>query len=256
MIPELDIKLKEAFGHIGYVDKPHKYYDLNTRKQLISVTTLIKKYQPKFNEDYWAEYKAKEYGITKKEVKKYWERLRNLGTGKGSIVHDHLENRWWGKVFELNYDKYIPPLATVDFINFDKRQEKLINMANSYVKDHSNIVPIRTELIVGNKEIAGQIDFFGYNLDTQSYLLVDFKTDKEIKHTNKFQTFKIPLKHLEDCNINKYSLQLSMYEVLLNQIIPNIEEKYIVWFNADNDTYKKINIKNLKDEASLLLSKV
>jgi hypothetical protein len=254
MIPKLSIKLKEKFGHIGYVDVPHKYYDLNTRKELISVTTLIKKYQPKFDEDYWAEYKAKEYGITKEEVLKYWELLRNKGTGKGSIVHDHLENRWWGKVYEIDYRKYIPPLGTTDLIKFDKRQEKLIIMANQFVKDHKNIVPIRTELIVGNNKVAGQVDFFGYNLDTKKFIVLDWKTDKAINYGNDFQVFKSPIMHLDDCNINKYSLQIKMYQELLKQAIPEEKESYIVWFNADNDTYKKIQLKDLTNEARLLLA--
>jgi len=256
MIPEINIELKKHFGHIGYVDKPHKYYDLITRKPLISVTTLIGKYQPKFDENYWADYKAKEYGITKQEVLDYWELLRNKGTAKGSIVHDHLENRWWGKVFEVDYRKYIPPLGTKDFIEFDKRQEKLIIMANQFVKDHLNIVPIRTELIVGNKKVAGQVDFFGYNLDTKKFIVLDYKSDRKISYGNDFQVFKSPVMHLDDCNINKYSLQIKMYQELLKQAIPENKEDYIVWFNADNDNYKKIQIKNLADESRILLSSI
>lgn len=247
------VDLKKAFGHIGYIDAPHKYYDLRTRKQLISVTTLIKKFQSDFDEDYWAEYKAKEYGITKELVKEYWEKLRGIGSGKGSIVHDHLENRWFGKVFEIDYRKYIPPIPTLDFLELDKRQEKLIDMSNRFVKDHPNLIPIRTELIVGNDKIAGQIDFFGYDLDSQEFVLIDYKTDKQITYGNDFQVFKSFLMHLDDCKINKYSLQIKLYEKLLMPVTGEIKTKYIVWFNADNPTYEKIPIKELNDEANALL---
>jgi len=254
MTPELNIKLHKAFGHIGYVDAPHKYYDLNTRKQLISVTTLIGKYKQKFNSDYWSKKKAKDYGTTPEKVLNYWDKLRILGTTRGSILHDYLENRCYNKIFEIDYDMYLPYLDTSEFIQFHKKQSKLITMADNYIKDHSHIIPIKPELIVGNKKVAGQVDFFGYNIDTNNYTLVDFKTDKKIDYTNKYQSFKSFLSHLEECEINKYSLQIKTYEKLLNSVVEHIEEKYIVWFNADNDNYKKINIKELDDEAELLLA--
>lgn len=248
------LKLHKQYGHIGYVDTPHKYYDLNTRHELVSVTTLIKKFQPDFDLEYWSKVKAKEYGITQDEVKKYWEKLKNVGTGKGSIVHDYLENRWFNKVFEIDYTKYIPPIPTLEFINIDKRQEKLISMCNLFVRQHPHLVPIRTELIVGNDKVAGQVDFLGYDFRKDCYVLIDYKTDKEIRYGNDYQIFKGFLMHLDDCEINKYSLQLSTYRELLRPVIPELCEIYIVWFNADNDNYKKIPIKNLDNESKQLLS--
>ena len=54
-------ELFTAFNDIKFYDEPHKYFVNN--KELISVTTLIHKYQEKFDEDYWSEYKANEHNI-------------------------------------------------------------------------------------------------------------------------------------------------------------------------------------------------
>ena len=50
------------FNGIKFHDDIHKYYLGD--KNLISVTTLLHEYQEPFNEQYWSEIKAVEYGMT------------------------------------------------------------------------------------------------------------------------------------------------------------------------------------------------
>ena len=56
-----------------YFDEgPHKYTD-TYGNEYISVTTIIGNYSPKFDKDYWLHKKAKELGITEKELAKRWQ---------------------------------------------------------------------------------------------------------------------------------------------------------------------------------------
>jgi len=246
------VKLHEAFGHIHYIDDVHHYYNMNNRERLISVTQLIKKYRKPFPRDYMSKRKAKEYGTSQKNVLEMWDNKSLRGAARGSILHDYLENKWFNKEFNINYSNYISDdLITNEFLS---KQKKIMNMALNFYKDHKHIIPIRTELIVGNDKIAGQVDFFGYNLETDSYVLLDYKTDKKIDYDNEYQAFLKPLSHLRDCEYNKYSLQIKLYESLLKCVVEDINEKFIVWFNADNNNYELIKIKNLTDEANTILS--
>ena len=68
-MPKLDNgAFGSAFGYqidkqnesVGFEDSTHTYFDLKDGSKYISVTTLIKKYQPEFSADFWASYKALE----------------------------------------------------------------------------------------------------------------------------------------------------------------------------------------------------
>lgn len=253
MIPELTIKLHKEYGHIIYYDDVHKYYNTRNNKELISVTTIIGKYKEKFNSKYWTKRKASDYGTTPEIIKQYWDKLAFIGQTRGTIGHKYIEDRWANKVFPIDYGVYVPDMEMIDFINFHNKQKKLLAMCETFLKEHPQYIPIRTELIVANENIAGQIDFFGYDLANEEYILLDWKFDKAMSTSNKYQSYKAPLKHLEDSSINKYSLQISLYRELLKPVIPQINTCYIVWFNIENDSYKKIPIKNLQHEANLLL---
>ena len=68
------------FNHIKYYDKPHKYYI--DGEEMISATTFIGKFKEKFEEDYWSKRKAKERGITQKEILAEWKHKAFTNTRK------------------------------------------------------------------------------------------------------------------------------------------------------------------------------
>ena len=54
---KLNIEQLNMFKSITYYDDTHTYYN-NDTELFTSVTSLIKKYQHDFNEEYWAKYKV------------------------------------------------------------------------------------------------------------------------------------------------------------------------------------------------------
>ena len=58
----------DKFKDIFFIEDGHRYINMKTKKQLISVTTLIKRYQSMFDEDHWSNYKAEEYGVSQEEI--------------------------------------------------------------------------------------------------------------------------------------------------------------------------------------------
>ena len=62
-------ELFTSFNDITFYDEPHKYY-ING-KELISVTTLIHKYQEDFDEEFWSDYKSNELNISQEIIKTF-----------------------------------------------------------------------------------------------------------------------------------------------------------------------------------------
>ena len=268
-----DLKqLYNSFKHIRFFEEGHKYINLNTKQQYTSVTTKIKEFTESFRSDYWATFKTAEglghevksdasKGIQKgyiqldgdlvyyKELQKViskdvismresWRYKARLGTTKGTITHKYLEDLWSGKVTTYNAD--------LSFIKdqelFEESLGKMITNAESFYDDFSKkYLPIKLELVLGHDKykIAGQCDALFYDMEHDEYVLCDYKTDKKFEQSNRFQRFKKPLEQYEECEYNKYSIQLSMYKKIIedNSDI-KISEMIIVWLNDKLDNYK------------------
>lgn len=258
---KLDIEQLNFFKDINYYDDSHTYYYNN--EQFTSVTTIIKKYQHDFNEEYWAKYKVlqnqglqiktdkannvpkgfylldsqlvhyKDLNVDINEMIATWKNVSNSSKDKGTSYHKYLENAW--------NNKY----------NTSDRNEVLDNIIKVLSTQY---VPIKLEWVVADfdSRIAGQVDGFFYDTKNKSYVILDYKTDKEIKYFNRFQTFMPPLEFLSDCNFNKYTLQLNTYKHCIEKYMNiTVANMFIVWIKADG--FELINIPESQDLVKLIL---
>lgn len=256
---EIDSReLRDAFKHIRYYDDKHIYIDTITGKKLTSVTQLLGKYRQKFASDSISKAIAKRDGRKQSEILQEWEMKRRLGSYRGSLLHDYLENLWKGKIYKSDR-----PLDVVAMLKkyklkdeFNRSLDILEGMANRFVKDHSHYYPISLELVVGNSCLAGQMDLLAWDDKKKCVILVDYKTDKKLLNYSEYgKDFLDPISHLEDCEINKYSLQLSLYKNLLEQNTSlKIKRLEVIWFNYKNLEYEIIPMKFLKKESQALMS--
>jgi ATP-dependent exoDNAse (exonuclease V) beta subunit len=97
-----------------------------------------------------------------------------------------------------------------------------------------------------------------YNKKAGEYQIWDYKTNKEIKTGNNFgNKMKNPISHLEECELNTYSLQLNLYKHLIEKNTNiKIGKCYLVWINEAIDDYKVIETKDLMTEVKIMLEKV
>ena len=91
-------ELFTTFNAVKFYDEPHKYYVNN--QELISVTTLIHKYQGEFDEKYWSDVKGKQFNLKSSEIVRAWNFINKKGTIKGSAIHDYAENLFLNKFGE------------------------------------------------------------------------------------------------------------------------------------------------------------
>lgn len=232
------VELHKAFSHIKYYDDTHKYIDTKTGKELISVTSSLKKYQKPFDSEYWSKRKAKELNVDQSEILREWNDKAIYGRLRGSFTHLLAEDRAANKVFKRQIPKEIYDLDKVD--DFKAEQIILRDQVNNLFTD-IEITPIRKEMIVGDDIYAGQIDLLCYW--NGKICIADFKTDKEIKVSNKYQKLKAPYNDMDDCNFSKYSLQLNKYRSLIeNNTTIKIEQLKIVHLCSTNDNYQVYDI--------------
>jgi ATP-dependent exoDNAse (exonuclease V) beta subunit len=116
------------------------------------------------------------------------------------------------------------------------------------------------ELVVADdsKKIAGMVDCLFYNKKSGKLEIWDYKTNKEIKQKNDFgQYFHKPISHLDVCEINTYSLQLSLYKHIIEKNTDlEIGNCYLIWINEQNDNYKLYPCKDLTAEVKLMMEKI
>jgi hypothetical protein len=245
-------KLFTSFNDVTYYDEPHKYYVRG--QELISVTTILHRFQEEFNEDYWSKVKAEEYRLTQKEVIRAWKFINKKGTMKGSAIHDYTENLFLNKVFPY------PKQWIVDEFGFDPilpEYEITKNHVNNFYNDvQGKLIPIRTEMIVYDEEslIGGMLDILFYNVRMKQFQIWDWKTNKKFDKEMKSRHFQDKLMVLEDSDLEIYSLQLAMYKHIIEKNTGiKLGKSYVVWFSHNNDNYEIIETKDREYYAKMIM---
>lgn len=270
-----------------YSDEQHVYIDKNDNNKFISVTTLIHNYTQEFDEEFWSAYKALEslldeetFSILKKtllstkkfnskiltklnidkeeftskqnEIKQEYTRKREESCIRGTEIHATFENSFYNRT-NFDFNKYGYKDLAGDF-ECKKNYYKL-DLENGVYPEFLISLTSRDGLL----KIAGQIDLL-IKRGNDIYV-VDWKSNREIKKTSyynkstkKHEMMKYPLNNLMDCNFYHYTLQLSLYAYLLQQINPefNIKGLKIVHIDHDNKQHE-YDVEYLKDDVERML---
>lgn len=160
---------------------------------LTSVTTCIKTFFEPFDRDYWADYIANRDGKTTEEVLYEWQEQQDWG----NKVHKLIEN--YIKKGKLKKDYPNEVLKAIDFLR---------SLPSAKITPEKTVFSIKWM-------VAGKIDVV---IETpEGVILIDWKTIKKLRMENSYQQAKAPLSHLDDCNYNRYVLQLNLYKTLFEQ---------------------------------------
>lgn len=238
-LDSISLELFKNFNNITYYDTPHKYYLGDD--ELISVTTLIHKYQDDFDEEYWSNYKANEYNIPQWKVKRAWNFINRKGTMKGSIIHDYAENAILNKVFEYPeqqiYNEFGFDPIYPEYIITKKHVDNFLRLS----KD--KLIPIKTELVVYDKEskVAGMVDLLFYNVRENELQIWDHKTNKKLSKNNPKKQLLGSLSVLDDCDLETYSIQMSLYKRIIEKNTSlKLGKSYLAWYSHNNSNFEII----------------
>lgn len=243
-IPDIPSDLYTKFNDVTYYDEPHEYY-VNGEKYT-SVTTLIHKFQNEFDEEYWSSYISEKTGLSKSNVKLGWKHINEVGTIKGSTAHDYAENLFLNKVFPY------PKQKVIDHFGYDAIWDQYLktknHIDNFYNATKNKLIPIKTELVVyyPKYKLAGMVDLLVWNVKEQEFQIWDYKTNKDFTYESEYgEHLNNCLSILQDCDLEIYSLQLSTYKHIIEQMTNvKIGKCYLVWVSHRNENFKIIQTKN------------
>ena len=259
MLKELQ-KLK-VFDRITFYDNDHSYKIDGKPSAKVSVTGLVNTVKEPFDEEKWAEIKGKEFGFTPEQMKLVWKKNNQMATYQGSTLHNYIDNYYQNKVKPYNRDLAKAVLGDVLHDKMYSNLKVLVKQFNNFYSDTSEyILPIKNEFVVGDlgdTRICGMLDMLAYNTLTEQFEIFDFKTNKKFTMKSDFEkTLLPPLNHLEECEFNVYSLQLSLYRMFIQKYTDiKIDKLKIVWFSVNNEDYKIIELKYYPEECLTLLER-
>lgn len=226
--------VEEYFKNLDFNEKEHKYTYNN--KIFTSVSNTIKKYYEPFDTNSVASSVAKKRNITREEVLKEWDYIRDTACNTGHKAHTFGENYKKGNIPTTGYEE-----AIVSFWN----------------DLPSFIIPIFFELKMFSKDlnIAGTSDIILYNTLKNTLIIADYKTNKDLFKNFKEKKLIGPFNNLLDNNFNKYQIQLSLYQILLEQTGFKVSSRKLIWIKNtgtyemfDTQDFTEVLIKDLKNE--------
>lgn len=259
-----NLKIDKENTSVFYNDEIHKYWTKDSKKNCISVTTLIHSFGT-FDPIFWSAYKTLEsliseedfktvkphllnskffkneyyelFGISKEvfeekknEIVKEWDRKRDESCIRGTTIHKKLEE---------------------GHLSGDTKELQYLQLGGTFITDVTNKVKpgeqgVYPELLLsrisddGKLRIAGQADLI--IIDGFDVYILDYKTGKKMdtksyvdRKSKKSQKMKYPLNNLDDCNFMHYSLQLSVYAWMLQKIDPRFVIKKLILIHIDHD---------------------
>ena len=261
MIKDIQTELK-VFDCITFEEKAHKYHINNIRAAGVSVTGLIGKYKPKFEEDKWARIKAKKLGISVEEMKFIWSEKNLFSTTLGTAFHYLAECAYTKMPYKFKGDEIVQSIGEEAYVELRASIVRLAEQFKAFYRDTESVITsVRNELIVGDihdTRVCGTLDMLVYNKEQKCLEIYDFKTNKNITYSNVFnEYYKPPMQKMQVCEFNTYCLQLSIYKLIIEKYTNlKIKNLKIVWFNSQNPTYQIITCKDYSTYVSQMLAEV
>jgi hypothetical protein len=199
----------------------HKYTSKDGEIDWLSVTSVISNFKQPFDADKMAaksskSKKSKWYGMTPAEIKAAWKAEALRATTLGTWYHNCRESDICGLTNMERKGMTIPVFKPIEEAGVKYSPEQ--KLKDGVYPEH--MVYLKSAGICGQSDLVEVID--------GEVHITDYKTNKEIKvegYTNWegiSQKMSGPLSHLDDCHLNHYALQLSMYMFIILKHNPKL----------------------------------
>jgi ATP-dependent exoDNAse (exonuclease V) beta subunit len=209
-------KIEAYFRGLTFEEMQHEYSIENVG--LPSVSKLIKLFHKPFNAEVMSNYTAIKENTTQEQVLKNWDEIREEACNRGHRVHQFAE--------DFVYNNNIEPICG---------QEAAVVKFFAEIPEHIQIITVEPKMYHKTMMYAGTCDLLLYNRRTDKFIIVDYKTNKDIFKNYKGKTLSYPFDSLLDSPFNKYQIQLSLYQMLFEQTGFKVEERKLIWLLPDGE---------------------
>jgi len=252
----------EVFDNVTFQEIGHKYfYKQEEIVDSISTTSLIGQFKNKFDAQGNAERIAVKENKTTQEVLDEWRLNSEYSCLKGNIIHEYSQTQWEEKT-STNTAK----LNGIIYHTNNSDNERLRNdfeilkkQADQFYEDYKDkfeLIKVEQLIYDHDYKVFGAIDFLFKNKQTGELVMVDIKSNKEIKTKGfKGQTMFVPLSHLQDCELSHYSMQLEIYKQILEKNAEvNVAESFILHFDVTKEEYTIFKPLDVNNEIKKILN--
>lgn len=270
-VSDLRDKIKNEFKNLEFQEGPHKYYVHNndgTQYELPSVSATTHLFQPSADWDAICKRSAQKKGLGVDELKRQWREANLLGTSNGTLTHLFGEACMY---FVMGHPELMPETIRQwqyedgFLIPYGPKERAIMKFYEDMMKI-DNMYPVMPEAQVYIKEemglskpYAGTFDMlFAFRLKNGEFKLAifDWKTNEKLYNDfNKamHNTLLAPFDDMIDESKSIYTLQLSAYQLAIEQLDVNVVDRRIVWLKSD-ETYEKIPVNDETERLKIALS--
>lgn len=274
------MKIDKQNGSVCFNEESHLYWNVNDNENYISVTTLIERYAQPFDREFWSAYKALEqllpteawiiekksllashkfdkeilstYNVSETDFNKVqqnildeWDKTNAESCERGTKIHAKLEQ----SMYDMGANVTLKKFGVGGKFVCDKGRTSL-DLENGVYPEYLISYVSDDKLL----RLAGQIDLLVISGNT--FYIMDWKTNKEIKTKSGFNTqtkstskMLYPLNNIDDCNYWHYTLQLSIYAWMIQQLRPELNLQDLIMVHFDHNNKQTVyHLDYLKDE--------
>ena len=279
------MKIDKQNGSVCFNEESHLYWNVNDNENYISVTTLIERYAQPFDSEFWSAYKALEqllpteawiiekksllashkfdkeilstYNVSETDFNKVqqnildeWDKTNAESCERGTKIHAKLEQ----SMYDMGANVTLKKFGVGGKFVCDKGRTSL-DLENGVYPEYLISYVSDDKLL----RLAGQIDLLVISGNT--FYIMDWKTNKEIKTKSGFNTqtkstskMLYPLNNIDDCNYWHYTLQLSIYAWMIQQLRPELNLQDLIMVHFDHNNKQTVyHLDYLKDEVEKML---
>lgn len=255
-------RVLNAFKDLEFVEEGHKYYLHG--EELICVSELTHQFAAKFNTEKIAYNYAKKHGNTPEYWKECWRKKSEDASTAGTLVHEFGESY---TLIKSGHPELIPESCKEKYkdgvlIPTCPKEEAVLKFWNE-LPDNYHFVLAETKVFSGiNPEkpklrhnYAGTFDLLCYYEDKEhpensGLVIFDYKTNAELENAYNRRNGRMlysPFGTMVDESLSLYTLQLSCYQIPLEDIGLKVVDRRIVWLKDDNGVgkYEIIPVKDV-----------
>ena len=266
IVRETRKRILSAFADLQFLDEGHIY--LLNGKELQSVSTIAHRFESRpFDVDKQAFSFAKKHGHSADYWKMQWNCHSFCSTSIGTKTHEFGESLAYlfnghpemildriKPQFYATYN-YLAPLHPKEeaIIHFLEELPPSFHLVLNETKVYSGKNPDMTKNL--KEQICGTFDMLYYydgdgDETSAGYVVMDYKTNADLYNAYSREKHIMLLPPFEDLyqeSLGIYTIQLSLYALMLEDIGLHIIDRILIWLK-DDGTYERISTKDLTNQ--------
>jgi hypothetical protein len=205
----------------------HSYVSIDPedKTKWVSVTTLLSNLKQPFDSEAVAtkcstnnKKTNKWYGMTVKEIQSAWKKESDRACALGNWYHDQREQDIVGCETIVRHDESLPVIKPL-LDGYGKKLAPLQKLINGIYPEH--MVYLKSAGICGQSDLVEVVNNTVHITDYKTNKKIDKESFKNWEGISKKMTG--PVSHMDDCNLNHYNLQLSIYMYIILKHNPNLK---------------------------------